>query len=95
MMARRIATSADLDGLARELSYASVVQEATAQRQRADGLEDDVRFSRRIGIAVGIVMVTEGLPEQAALQRLASAAGGRGPELSGLAEEVIRHARLP
>jgi ANTAR domain len=64
--------------------------DAKAERERAEHIAMAVVNSRRIGMAVGIVMVTEGLDEAAAFALLTRVSQHRNIKIADLALEVYR-----
>lgn len=66
---------------------------ATARREEA--LQVALQNSRRIGIAVGVLMCRQHLAEDAAFRRLASYSQDHNVKVRDLAEHVIRTGELP
>lgn len=62
---------------------------AARNRERAEHLEDALRTSRRIGVALGIVMKTHLVDLDQSWQILAKASQDRNVKVSVLAEHVI------
>ena len=77
-------------------STAEMTQAALAlERARGDQLARAVKSNRRIGIAVGIVMVVHRLPDVAAFEALRRASMNFNRKVADVAEDVIYLRRLP
>ena len=72
----------------------SAALRAAGERERADNLSAGLLTSRRIGMAVGIVMCSEGLDEHEAFRRLAKVSQDSNTKLAEVAAEVVEHGHL-
>ena len=74
----------------RELGTAAVVgAELARARDTIEHLEVALRTSRRIGMAMGILMATDKLREDEAFERLSSASQRANRKLREIADDVI------
>ncbi|HTZ43331.1 MAG TPA: ANTAR domain-containing protein [Jatrophihabitans sp.] len=68
---------------------------AAEQRHRADNLEHALESSRRIGVAVGVLMANRRVSEQDALEALKATSQRTNRKLRELAEDVVLLGDLP
>ncbi|MGY1680842.1 ANTAR domain-containing protein [Geodermatophilus sp. SYSU D01176] len=77
--------SAEVDRLQRNLD---------SVREHSENLQAALESNRRIGMAIGILMVTRRLTDEAALECLRHASNTRNRKLREVAEEVIYQGTL-
>lgn len=75
-------------------AQASVALRAAGEHERAENLSAGLLTSRRIGMAMGILMCAEGLDEQGAFARLARVSQDTNTKLVDIAAEVVEGRRL-
>jgi hypothetical protein len=84
----------DLDDLAAVGALAAAAVEAGLQRERAENLAGALESNRRIGIAIGVVMVRELVTAEQAFGRLRAVSQRRHRKLRDVAEEVVATGEL-
>lgn len=75
-------------------AHAAIAVQAAEDQQRADNLEIALRSSRRIGTAIGIVMASHRLDEQAAFELLRRRSQDTNRKLADIADDVVYTGQL-
>lgn len=70
-------------------AHAAIAVRAAEDQQRADNLEIALRSSRRIGTAIGILMASHRVDEQAAFELLRRRSQDTNRKLADIAEDVV------
>ena len=70
-------------------AHAAIAVQAAEDQQRADNLEIALRSSRRIGTAIGIVMASHRVDEQAAFEMLRRRSQDSNRKLADIADDVV------
>lgn len=70
-------------------AHAAIAVQAAEDQQRADNLEIALRSSRRIGTAIGILMASRRIDEQAAFDLLRRRSQDTNRKLADIAEDVV------
>jgi GAF domain-containing protein len=70
-------------------AHAAIAVQAAEDQQRADNLEIALRSSRRIGTAIGILMASHRVDEQAAFELLRRRSQDTNRKLADIAEDVV------
>lgn len=75
-------------------STAITALRAARHQEKADHMERALHTSRRIGVALGILMVTQGVDLDGAWELLSKASQDSNTKVSELANQVVRHGFL-
>ena len=75
-------------------AHAAIAVQAAEDQQRADNLEIALRSSRRIGTAIGIVMASHRVDEQAAFELLRRRSQDSNRKLADIADDVVYTGQL-
>jgi GAF domain-containing protein len=75
-------------------SAAITAMRAVRHREKSDHMERALRTSRRIGVALGIVMATRGVDLDGAWELLSTASQRSNTKVSELADQVVREGSL-
>ncbi|MET0187650.1 MAG: GAF and ANTAR domain-containing protein, partial [Pseudonocardia sediminis] len=88
-------TAHDRDVGAVLAAHAAVAMAAARQRERAEQLDTALATSRRIGIAMGVLMARRSVTEQRAFDLLREESQHRNTKLRDVAEAVVATGELP
>jgi AmiR/NasT family two-component response regulator len=75
-------------------SAAITAMRAVRHQEKSDHMERALRTSRRIGVALGIVMATRGVDLDGAWELLSTASQRSNTKVSELADQVVREGSL-